>query len=160
MPKIAVRPPNGELKYYEPDEFSQRHELVCKLHAAGLRNFEIEAITGFSSSRVSTIIHDPRAKIVIHETAKYITSNVDDIGLRLKALANEALNVVVDQMRDSSDETIVQRSAFSLLDRAGYSKVEKKITMTAALSDKAAEALALAAAESANVIDAEYVIEN
>lgn len=151
---------NGELKYWHPEEFGSRHILTAKLHAAGLRNNEIESITGYSQSRVSHILNDPRAKEIIEDTRRRITDDIDDVALRLRALSNEALDKVVDIMRFSDDETAAQRSAFSILDRAGYGKIDKRIEAQAVISDAAAEKLLLASQDAGRIVDADYTIED
>ncbi len=159
-PEVQQEEGNGDLmKAWHPDKFDSRHRLVAQLHAAGLKNVEIEAVTGYSTSRVSVILHDPRAREVIRETESFVSGRIDDVALRLQLLANEALDKITDLMRDSTDEHVVQRSAFSILDRAGYGKIEKQISIQAQISDKAAEVLASAAVES-RVVEADYSIED
>lgn len=150
---------NGELKPWHSEVFGSRHIMVAKLHAAGLRNNEIANVTGYSESRVSHIINDPRCMEIVEETRRTITDGLDDVALRLQALSNEALDVVVDQMRFSADENVVQRSAFSILDRAGYGKVDKSVQVTAEITPEAATKLLQASESARHIVDADYTIE-
>lgn len=151
---------NGELKPYHPIELNSKHILVAKLNAAGLTNKEIAAITRYTPEHVSHTINDPRVQEIIAETRYAMTDRVDDVALRLQALASEALDKVVEQMRGSEDENIIQRSAFSILDRAGFGKVEKRIEATAHISVDAAEKLLLASQDARHIVDADYTIED
>lgn len=157
MPELAQELVEFQEKPWQPARFKERHRLVCKLQAVGLKNNEIADITGYTESRVSIILNDPRAPAIINEMAGIVAGNLDDVALKLKLLANEALDTVTDLMRDGEKEEIRQRSAFSILDRAGYSKIEKKLQITAAISNEAAELLVQAASDG-NVIDADYTI--
>lgn len=149
----AMRPWHGET-------ITPRHKQVLLAHAAGLKNTEICEVLGLSQSRVSTFIRDPRAPRFIEEFLKDSLDQMRDVNARLKAYANEALDIVIDQIRDDTQEpTLRQRGAFSLLDRAGHGKIEKKLIATAEVDPKAAEILgaALEAAKHVGrVIDADY----
>jgi transcriptional regulator len=151
---------NGELKYYAPDVFDSRHIQVAKLCAAGMKNSEIAEMMGYTEARVSVIRNDPRAQEIIRETRRHITDKIDDVALRLEQLSGEALDKVVDIMRYSADENAAQRSAFSILYRAGYGKIDKRIEAHGAISPEAAEKLFLASESARNIVDADYTIES
>jgi len=114
---------------------------------------------GYTEARVSVIRNDPRAQEIIEDTRKHITDGIDDVALRLQALSNEALDKVVDIMRFSDDENAAQRSAFSILDRAGYGKVDKSVQVTAEITSDAAEKLLKASESARRIVDADYTIE-
>ena len=150
---------NGELKYYAPDVFDSRHIQVAKLCAAGMKNHEIATMMGYTKERVSVIRNDPRAQEIIQETRRTITDKIDNVALRLEHLSGEALDKVVDIMRFSDDENAAQRSAFSILDRAGYGKIDKRLEASAAISPEAAEKLLMASESARHIVDADYTID-
>lgn len=143
------------LKSYHPNKFSQRHKLVCTLHAAGLRNVEIAEVLDYSEERVSMILNDPRAEKHIQQAAKAVQSSVADVGLRLKLLASEAVDELEYELRAVTDVKVRQRAAFGVLDRAGYGRMETQVRVSGELSDQAVEELSDALREE-NVIEADY----
>ena len=54
---------------------------------------------------------------------------------RLQNLAPDALGILENQMRNSPSEAIRQKAALELLDRAGYVKVEKRLTYDASAEE-------------------------
>lgn len=111
------------------DEWTPRHDLVALLKAIGHRNYEIAEKLDYDPAYVSRILADPRAKLRISELATQVADNAIDVGAKLKLLANEAVDVAANAMRmdvEAHGATVV-KAAFGILDRAGYSKIEKSI---------------------------------
>lgn len=151
-----------DLESYQPKRFNSRHRAVCILLAQGFANNEIAEITGYSESRVSTIKNDPRATAVIREAEKEFMNSLGDVASKIEALAHEAVDVAAQVMRDAKDESVALRSAFGLLDRGGYGKVQKNINMNADLSGEAMRALLREEKEAEaqdDAIDVSYSIE-
>jgi len=109
--------------------WSSRHDQVVLLRAAGHQNVEIAERSGYDQAYISRILKDPRAETRLAELTKRIADNSVDIALKLKLYANEALETAVHWMRQREDKLaqVSARSAFEILDRAGYTRVEKHI---------------------------------
>ena len=123
--KADLAPDAGPQKPWEPDVWSPRHVMVCRLHAASLSHEEIALATGFSKNKVSIILCDDRAKRFIVEHVARMADATTDLHQRIQLHAVEALNEIVDQMRNAGKDFVRQKAAFGLLDRAGYTPVQK-----------------------------------
>ena len=97
------------------------------------------------------------------DKAQALADGMRDVFERIRLYANEALTVVVDQMRDEMMyPNVRQRAAFSVLDRGGYGKIEKRLVAHAEVSEKAADMLSEALTEARRIgeaIEADYTIE-
>lgn len=154
---------NGNLrprKYWEPKKLRERHKIAIRLQSCGMTNRQIAESLGYTESRVCIILRDPRAEVFRAEASGLIADGLDDITLRLKHYAGEALSHVVELMRTSGSDTVSQRSAFDILDRAGYNKVDKAIVATHNISDEKVAQLMGALEETQKVIDADYTVED
>lgn len=134
----------GDVAYIErekesvPVKWTPRHDIVVALYLGGLKNWEIAAQVGFSEGKVSAILNDPRAAIVKDRLGSQAFEQSVEVQDRIFGYAHEALDEVVEQMRMSNDERVRQKAAFSILDRAGYSKIERRAAATAPVSDDVA----------------------
>lgn len=149
--------PGRKEKTWQTDAWLPRHNLVCQLHAIGMKNTEISEITGYTQSKVSIIINDPRAKIVIQQALENMAGNIADLHTRLKVHAVEALDEIVEELRLSKDERIRQKAAFGLLDRAGYTPVNKQLIISGQITESIADRMEKAM-DKMDAIDAEYEI--
>lgn len=118
-----------------PVKWTPRHDIVISLHLAGLKNWEIAGQVGFSEAKVSAIINDPRAAIVKDRIGSQAFEQSVEVQDRIFGYAHEALDEVVEEMRMSTDEKVRQKAAFSILDRAGYSKIERRADLIAPVSE-------------------------
>lgn len=134
-------------KSWQADKWTARHRKVVALEMSGLKSQEIAQIMGYSEAKVSIILNDDRADIDRRELAGKIADRVQDTHLRLQLLANEALDEIVDEMRSSADENVRQRAAFSILDRGGYSKINKTIVARQPLDEEVVDRLEEAMSE-------------
>lgn len=137
--------------------WSDRHDLAAILKATGSTNQEIAEKLDYEQAYVSRLLKDPRAVEKMKEVASRVADAAEDVAVRLKLLANEALDTAVYwmQKRESELAAVSVRSAFGILDRAGYSKVDKKLVgHFEASPDRLEEMLRLA--EKANVVQEEY----
>jgi len=115
-------------KPYERKRWTQRHRLVVSLWLAGARNKQIASVMGYDEATVSIILNDPRAEMEIEAMGSSMAERMTDTHLRLKVLANEALSEITDEMRDKDTPVAIrQRAAFGILDRAGYTAVQKHV---------------------------------
>ena len=118
-------PAEAPVEYWEPDHWGPRHELAARMHGAGLRNYDIAAALGVSEGWVSVTICDRRAKAIVRDAADKIADNIEDLHTQLKHHATEALREIVDQMRSAPKTETRQRAALAILDRAGYTPVQR-----------------------------------
>ena len=137
------------VKEWHTKHFHTRHELICKLHACGMRNKEIAQALSLTEARVSVILNDPRAATYIREMVSEVADRYLDMATQFKAVAPEMFQIVGDIARDPEAPAGVRsRNAFELLDRAGYGAPEKhEHTVALQLSDKQIEQLASARKE-------------
>jgi hypothetical protein len=142
---------------WQTDAWLPRHNLVCQLHAIGMKNKEIAAATGYAETKVSVIINDPRARVVIQRTLEHMASNISDLHTRLKVHATEALDEIVAELRESKDERIRQKAAFGILDRAGYTPVNKQLIIAGSMDERVASRMEKAM-EKMEAIEAEYEV--
>lgn len=115
----------AEEKYWLPKKWNPRHSMVVLLHLAGCTNPEISDQTGYSYGKVSQILNDERAQVIMAQMMPRMQEAAADVSIRMKLLAGEALDEIVDEMRADPDSKIRQKAAFGILDRAGYSPVRK-----------------------------------
>lgn len=113
---------------WQPDSWSPRHRMVVALYATGaFTNKQISEITGISYNRISIIINDPRAQFELREFAARAAEHVADVHSMIRFAAVEAFQEIMDEMRNSKNENVRQRAAFGILDRAGYTPVQKHL---------------------------------
>jgi hypothetical protein len=126
-----LRPEISPVKEYQPDKWTSAHRFMVMLEVAGKRPGEIASITESSLSRVSTILSDPRAELDRVEIGARLADNLTDIQAKLSLYAHEALETVIEEMRDVTvkPETRI-KAGFGILDRAGYTPVQKQIVAT------------------------------
>lgn len=110
---------SGE-RYYDPQKWSPRHKLCVALHMGGDRNTEVAQKLNCSTAWVSKTLGDIRATYEIEQLATTLADRTADTALRIKLYANEALDEIMDELRESRSEGIRQKAAFGILDRAGY----------------------------------------
>jgi len=138
-----------ELKPWEPNELSDRHMHVIALAASGMKNNAISAVLDMSESRVSVILNDPRSRAIRAElSSDFVGKLMTDTREVIQGHALEAVYAVVDLMRNGVSEQVRQRSAFDILDRAGFKPVERSVSAKVNLPDGAVDAIVQALNES------------
>lgn len=127
--------PIGEVRKHPlvADTWSRRHDLCVVLAAQGLTNNEIAAEMGYDAAYVSRILGDPRAAVRLQELRENLIVGIEDAGRKMVSLASEAVDVAAKWMRQDEDGQVAVRSAFGILDRAGYSAVVKQVNLNAAV---------------------------
>jgi hypothetical protein len=153
---FAYRGPMNPMMH--PRKFRARHRLVVAMHLAGFKNNEIAERLRFTKERVSQILSDPRAKLEIERLAPEVARNVADVHLKMQLVAPEMLDILIDQARTSVDEKVVQKAAFGLLDRAGYTPVHKVSISKAPNLDPRVEGRLLDALRESETLEADYEI--
>lgn len=116
-----------ELKPWEPDAISPRHRQALLLLAAGRTVTEAAEATGFSIARLSVVKNSPEgAAILARMTSDIIAGASQDVQARIQGTALEAFEKVKEVMRTGKEENAL-RSAFDILDRAGFKPREVQI---------------------------------
>lgn len=141
-----------------PRRFRGRHHMIVALHMAGLGNREIAQNLGITKERVSQILNDPRAIYLVKRFGEKFADLQVDVGKKIQDACHEAFDEVQDQMRNSTDERARRQCAFGILDRGGYSKIEKRIVARATIPPESARLMMDAVRESRE-IKASYSIE-
>lgn len=113
-------------KEYQPEKWSSLHRYIVLLEVAGKRPGEIAEITGLSNSRVSVILNDKRAELDRISLGSSLADRLVDLNAKLSLYAHEALEVIVDEMRDLTNRAELRvKAGFGILDRAGYTPSSK-----------------------------------
>lgn len=125
-------PALGPVKDYEPEKWTLNHRFMVLLSIAGKKNKEIAEICKMDESRVSVILGDQRAHLDVVQFGSRVADQLIDVHSKLKHYAAEGLEKVMDELRDplTKSETVV-KIGFGLLDRAGYSAVQKQVKVEA-----------------------------
>jgi hypothetical protein len=141
-----------------PRSWKPRHRLIVAMHLAGFKNIEIASRLNMTKDRVSSILSDPRARAELQTFAPLVAKNLADVHLKMQLVAPEMLDTLIDQVRTSTDERIVQKAAFGLLDRAGYTPLQKISISKAPNLDPRVEGRLLDALRETEAIEADYEI--
>lgn len=113
-------------KYYQPEKWTAFHRYVVMLELAGKRPGEIAQIVGMTESRISVILNDRRAEMDRVELGGALADRLTDLNSKLELYAHEALEVVVDEMRDLTNKPELRvKAGFGIMDRAGYTAKTK-----------------------------------
>lgn len=152
-------PTEGPEKPWQPKNWGPQHRMAVRLQVMGFKNKEIAQSLSLTESRVSIILNDPRAVAEREDAMDDIASNMLDLNKKLKVHAVEALEEVVDEMRHSKDERIRQRASFGILDRAGYTPVQKHQKVEPEVPADVADRMLTAMEEMKNTaVEADYEI--
>jgi hypothetical protein len=145
--EVVVLAPN-ELKPREPERIRPIHQQIVALHSCGVSNKEIAEQLGCSESHVSVILHHPETQELREKlTTDFVAALMQNTRTRIEGAANEALTKVIDLMRHAKSEQIQQRSAFDILDRAGFKPREVHVNTNINLDREDAMLLSQALAE-------------
>lgn len=122
--------PNSNGQNHEPQErwqvtaLTPRHREIMRRLLEGATHKEIAQQMGLHPQTIYLI---SSSQLFIAELRKMEAEATFEIIKRADALAGEALDVLKRIMRDSKLDAVRKAAADSILDRAGYSKVEKKL---------------------------------
>lgn len=118
MAGLIPRP--RQLKAWEPELLDERHLHAILLRAGGMQQGQIAKMLNWSESWTSVVLNHPDAQYVLTRIVSFAADNVIDMETRIKAHAPEALDTIVEVMRESKDEKVRSTNAFELLKMAGY----------------------------------------
>ena len=124
LPEPPIPEANNLTTKWEPKHLSHRHREIMRRMLEGADRTTIANEMGITTQAVTII-----------STSKLFQSALAEMELnadfkviqRAENLSNEALDHLKNLMRFARSEAIKLRAADSILDRAGYAKVEKKM---------------------------------
>lgn len=148
------------LKYWENLKLKPQHIQILIMKAAGYNNRMIAKQMGLTESRVSILVNHPDSLTILSRLVSFQAENLLDIKARIQAHAGEALDTALYLMRNSENQAVRAKAAFSLLDRAGYGAVQKvEATHRLEMPAEQARDLTKVLAEAREVEDADWEIE-
>lgn len=114
----------AERSRWEPKRLNSRHREIMRRILEGANEVTIAEEMGMSRVAVSLVI---TSQLFREELLKLEAKRDDGVIQRAETLSGEALDVLKTQMRSARSESVRNRAANDILDRAGYSKIEKKL---------------------------------
>jgi len=101
-----------------PKKITPRHHQLAAFKAMGLSNATIEERTGYTQSRISVLLSDPRIDaLVIEYRNQFLSSQIADQTQRLTQELGKTLDTVI-KWRDDVDPTASLRACDMILARA------------------------------------------
>lgn len=146
------------LKDWEPNRLNDRHFMMIFLRAATVPHNRIAEITQCDESRVSVVLNHPWSQMILTKMMSHAAAQVIDMDARLKATAPEMHDIALQVARDPTEKGSVRaRTALNLLEKAGYSTVQKvQASHEFKLPTKQAERMIEALEESRDISDLAY----
>lgn len=142
MPRPDLAPSVAPTKYWQPEVWTARHELVCDLHIAGYDNREIARKLEKSEGWVSVILSDSRAAEYVRRARMAMEQGLaQDIYGRLQALAPDAIAAIEDDVKmarqldegqslATKDRALRQKASFGVLASLGYGPISKNVPLS------------------------------
>ena len=128
---LTAKPPCAEAELantapvkWEPKHLNPRHREMMRRLLEGA-NYRI--IAEEMGVHIQTVMLVATSKMFVSELAKMEAEADFNVIKRAESLSHEALDTLKNLMRFGKSELARKSSADSILDRAGYSKVEKKL---------------------------------
>lgn len=121
---------NGNGKDMEPHArwqvtaLTPRHREIMRRLLEGATYVDVAQEMGLHKQTIYLIAS---SKLFMEELKKMESEATFNVVQRADALAGEALDILKILMRTANQDAIKKSAADSILDRAGYSKIEKKI---------------------------------
>lgn len=143
---------------YQPEKWTSRHRACVALEISGMKPKAIAERLGYTVSRVSIILSDPRAALDRRELAKGITDRLTDVQMKLQVASHEAVDELIDELRNSADEKVRHKAANSILDRAGYSTIRREVKPAPEIPDELGDRMAEVMEEMENIQEADYEV--
>lgn len=113
-----------ERKGWHLKSISVRHREIMRRLLEGANIYTIAEEMNLQPQSIHIITNSPLFKA---ELAKLESERDEGVIRRAENIAGEALDTLKNQMRFAKSEGIRNRAANDILDRAGYSKIEKKL---------------------------------
>ena len=128
--ELTAKPPPAEAETsttptkWEPQKLNARHREIMRRLLEGANYRVIAEEMGI---HVQTVMLVSTSKLFTSELSKMEAEADFNVIKRAEALSHEALDTLKNIMRFGKSELARKSSADSILDRAGYAKVEKKL---------------------------------
>ena len=114
---------------YAPKKLGDIHRQMIAMRVSGMRNKEIAELLGYTQSRVSIILSDPRAKELAAKLGgEVIREFQKDVGESIKSYTAEALESIVHLMRHAESESVRFGASRDIMDRGGF-KPKETVTL-------------------------------
>ena len=154
-------PRSRSLKPWEPAKLNPRTLQIVLLRATGLKQRMIAEMMDLDEGHVSVIVNHPDSQYLLTRLIGYAADEVVDIRTRIEAYTGEALDTVVEVMRNTDDDKLRSANAFGILDRhyasapkGGAAGSGDSVQMPAETMNLLVEALK----ETREIQDAQYVV--
>lgn len=109
---------------WEPQKLTPRHREIMRRLLEGAHRNTIAEEMGITPQSITIL---STSQLFREELAKMEKEADFQVIRRAEDLSNEALDVLKNMMRFARSEAMKLRAADSILDRAGYAKVEKRL---------------------------------
>lgn len=119
-----------ELKPRHPLDVKPSHQLMIMLSSLGHKNNEIAELLDVTRETVSVVLNTPEIKHIKHELArKHVQELTQDVRSYIQGHSLEAFDTVVGLMRGAESENVRMKSAFDILDRAGFKPKDQNVNL-------------------------------
>jgi len=128
VPRTQATPYSMDTRTYEREEFTEVELEVIRRLLERQEPKDIRRDMGLKAPDLDAMLSQPR-----FQREYELQTKLEDrsIRVRMERLAGEALDVVRDVMRTAVSPGNRLRAAVEILDRSGYVKIEKRLTVTA-----------------------------
>ena len=105
-------------------DWTPQHRMAVAMDIAGFTRDEIADRLNVTDKFVTRAVGDPRAEV---DRGGALAEYAESVTLRLQEVANEALDVALEVMRDGEKDETRLKASFGLLDRAGHSPIKREL---------------------------------
>lgn len=128
-----MRVPTGNIPSQPLTHLWERHNEIVRRVVAGDRPIDIAHQMGMTTSRMSIIMNSPAFKARVAELSALANKNASDVQGRISELAIESMTILEDAIRAKQEgvsPALKIKVAQDVLDRAGYSAVQKTASLS------------------------------
>lgn len=141
--------------------WSPAHDAAIVLHVSGKSDQEIAELLDQPLGWVHSVLDSDRALEACMEFERNVVDSVAsraaEVQSRLGAYAGEALDILVELLRMSTDEKMRFKAATAILDRAGFTAVQRSIVTNAELPKEVLDRMEEATRD-LQAVEAEYTL--
>lgn len=135
--------------------------LAVMMEIDGFHAGEIAERLGVSEDEVQGFLESETAGDIAEEVEKSVIEQVaargSQVQMKIRSHADEALSTLLDLMRFSENENTVQKAALAILDRGGYTPVNRQINLGVQIPKDVADRMESVLRDK-QVVDAEYEV--
>jgi len=129
-----MRVPTGNIPFQPLTHLWERHNEIARRLVSGDRPIDIAHSMGMTTSRLSIIMNSPAFKMRVAELSALANKSAADVQTRINELAVDSMAILESVIRDRKAEGISPalkiKVAQDVLDRAGYSAVQKTASLS------------------------------